>query len=138
MRLQDVPLITLLGSVAAASSLQKPASVSHAPASRLWATHYNGNVYSLTLSGANLSITDTQKTCGAMPSWLTFDAQSRTLYCSDESGTVDASTHGSLTAYHAAADGKLKQIAKTNTVGGGVYSTIFEAGKSDKYLAIAH
>ncbi|KAJ5564227.1 hypothetical protein N7513_000469 [Penicillium frequentans] len=111
----------------------------HANESRLWATHYNGNVYTLTLSGSNLSIADTQKTCGAMPSWLTFDSESKILYCSDENGTSDPSTHGSLTAYHVdGPGGKLAQIAKTKTVGGGVNSVIFEAGKKDKYIAIAH
>ncbi|KAJ5635670.1 uncharacterized protein N7484_008983 [Penicillium longicatenatum] len=111
----------------------------HAKESRLWATHYNGHVYTLTLSGSNLSIADTQKTCGAMPSWLTFDSESKILYCSDEDGTSDPSTHGSLTAYRVDGHGgKLAQIAKTKTVGGGVNSVIFEAGKKDKYIAIAH
>ncbi|KAJ5214912.1 hypothetical protein N7468_010591 [Penicillium chermesinum] len=138
MRLYDAPLLSLL-STAAASTLHRPVapSHSHAPA-RLWATHYNGNVYSLSLSGSELAITDTQKTCGNMPSWLTFDAESKTLYCSDEDGTTDPSTHGSLSAYAVSHDGKLKQVAKTETVGGGVYSAIFEAGAGDKYLAIAH
>ncbi|KAJ6141586.1 hypothetical protein N7470_009976 [Penicillium chermesinum] len=133
MRLYDAPLLSLL-STAAASTLHRPVapSHSHAPA-RLWATHYNGNVYSLSLSGSELAITDTQKTCGNMPSWLTFDAESKTLYCSDEDGTTDPSTHGSLSAYAVSHDGKLKQVAKTETVGGGVYSAIFEAGAGDKY-----
>lgn len=138
MRFHDAPLLTSLFTTAAASSLQKPTPPTHAPASRLWATHYNGNVYSLALSGHELSITDTQKTCGDMPSWLTFDSESQIVYCSDENGTADATTHGTLTSYHAGKDGKLKQLATTNTVGGGVYSTIFEAGDGDKYLAIAH
>ncbi|KAJ5929196.1 hypothetical protein N7454_007044 [Penicillium verhagenii] len=107
--------------------------------SRLWATHYNGNVYTLSLSGSNLSIADTQKTCGAMPSWLTFDSESRILYCSDENGTSDPSTHGSLSAYRVdGPGGQLAQIAKAETVGGGVNSVIYEAGKGEKYIAIAH
>ena len=108
------------------------------PPSRLWATHYNGNVYTLTFAEGKLSLTDTLKTCGEMPSWLTFDAESRVLYCSDESGSADPGMHGSLTAYQAAADGKLTPIATTQTVGGGVSSIIFEAGEREKFLAIAH
>lgn len=110
-----------------------------APPSRLWATHYNGNVYTLTLDKAakNLSITDTQKTCGKMPSWLTFDSESRIVYCSDEDGTADPSTHGSLTAYHPDRDGKLHEISSVKTVGGGVDSVIYEVGK-EKFIAIAH
>ncbi|KAJ6008094.1 hypothetical protein N7540_012070 [Penicillium herquei] len=104
----------------------------------LWATHYNGNVYTLSLKGDNLSLTDTKKTCGDMPSWLTFDAESKTLYCSDESGTADPDTHGTLSAYSVGSGGKLNQVAKVDTVGGGVKSVIYEAGQSQKYIAIAH
>lgn len=124
---------TLLATVGLASAVPKPAQQA-----RLWATHYNGNVYTLTLDGEDLSLTDTMKTCGNMPSWLTFDSETRVLYCSDEDGTADPSTHGSLTAYHAARDGKLQEIATTKTIGGGVNSVIFENGDGGKYLAIAH
>ncbi|CAL5874991.1 uncharacterized protein PFLUO_LOCUS9294 [Penicillium psychrofluorescens] len=106
--------------------------------SHLWATHYNGNVYTLTLSGDAFSVTDTRKTCGDLPSWLTFDSHTRTLYCSDESGTSDPSTHGSLTAYHAAADGVLHELATTETIGGGVNSVIYEGDNRKKFIAIAH
>ncbi|KAJ6100797.1 hypothetical protein N7499_000427 [Penicillium canescens] len=105
----------------------------------LWATHYNGNVYTLTLNNHHdLSITQTLKTCGNMPSWLTLDPQTRIVYCSDEDGTTDPSTHGSLTALHAAPNGSLSEIAKTSTVGGGVASVIYEGDKGRKFLAIAH
>ncbi|KAJ5101595.1 hypothetical protein NUU61_003817 [Penicillium alfredii] len=116
--------------------------IASASASRLWATHYNGHVYTLDLAGNNtLSVTDKLKTCGGMPSWLTFDAATRTLYCSDEDGSADPSTHGSLTALHAAPDGKLREMVKTEAVGGGVSSAIYGGkgkGKGKKYLAIAH
>ena len=77
-------------------------------------------------------------TCGGMPSWLTFDSEARILYCSDESGSADPSSNGTLTAYHARRDGKLHEIAKTETIGGGVHSVIFEAGNKEKFIAIAH
>lgn len=120
------------------STLAMAPLVSAADPKTLWATHYNGNVYTLSLSGHNLSIADTRKTCGPMPSWLTLDPESRVLYCTDENGSADPSTHGSLTAYHAAPDGKLKQLASTETVGGGVNSVIYEGGKGEKFIAIAH
>ncbi|KAJ5297730.1 hypothetical protein PENANT_c012G11770 [Penicillium antarcticum] len=105
----------------------------------LWATHYNGNVYTLTLSPQNdLQVTQTLKTCGKMPSWLTLDAHTRTVYCSDEDGTTDASTHGSLTALHVNTNGSLSEIAKTDTVGGGVASVLYGGDKGGKYIAIAH
>ncbi|KAJ5908879.1 hypothetical protein N7495_001561 [Penicillium taxi] len=113
-------------------------STATATASHLWATHYNGNIYALSFSGSELQLTDTLKTCGDMPSWLTFDSQSRILYCSNENGTADPDSNGSLTAYRAGGQGTLHQVAETATVGGGVHSVIFEGGKGEKFLAIAH
>lgn len=114
-----------------------PPTHSHTP-SYLWATHYNGHLYSLVFNGTDLSLSNSTQTCGAMPSWLTFDSESRVLYCSDESGTEDPKTHGSLTAYHPTDDGGLDLVARTQTMGGGVNSVIYEDGKGGKYLAIAH
>jgi 6-phosphogluconolactonase (cycloisomerase 2 family) len=130
MRLSHATVLAVLG---LASAAPKPAHKA-----RLWATHYNGNVYTLTLDGDELSLTDTLKTCGNMPSWLTFDSETRVLYCNDEDGTADPSTHGTLTAYHASPNGKLHEIATTKTIGGGVHSVIYENGDGGKYLAIAH
>lgn len=104
----------------------------------LWASHYNGTVYTLTLKDNDLSITQTLDTCGDMPSWLTFDPKTRTVYCSDETGSADPSDPGSLTALHAAPNGKLDEIAVTDAVGGGVNSVIYEADQGKKFLAIAH
>lgn len=126
-------LFTIPALVAVVAARTAPAS----SPSRLWATHYNGNVYTLTFADGELRLTDTLKTCGGMPSWLTFDPETRVLYCSDESGSADPSAQGSLSAYRAAGDGALTQIATTRTVGGGVNSVIFEAGDR-KFLAIAH
>lgn len=117
----------------ASTAIAKPVP---APA-RLWATHYNGNVYALELNNNDLTLKQTLKTCGAMPSWLTLDPKSRTVYCSNEDGTTDASTHGSLTALHVGADGQLHEGAVAETIGGGVNSVIYEADKG-KFLAIAH
>lgn len=130
MRLSHATLFAAVGLVSAAP---KPAHQA-----RLWATHYNGNVYTLTLDGESLSLSHTMKTCGNMPSWLTFDSEARVLYCSDEDGTADPSTHGTLTAYQAASNGKLYEIATTKTIGGGVNSVIYENDDGEKYLAIAH
>ncbi|CAI7637383.1 unnamed protein product [Penicillium glandicola] len=128
MHLQTL-LLSALGTTSAALT-SKPA--------HLWATHYNGNVYTLTLKNNDLSISQTLNTCGDMPSWLTLDAHTRTVYCSDESGTADRSTYGTLTALHASPNGTLYEGAVAKTVGGGVNSVIYEAGAGRKFLAIAH
>lgn len=138
MRLATAPFLALTTLLSLASAAPNPLSPPSPGPAHLWATHYNGNVYTLTLDGTQLSLTDTLKTCGDMPSWLTLDTETRVVYCSDESGTADPSTHGSLTAYHAARDGTLHEFAHTWTVGGGVNSVIYEAGMGEKFLAIAH
>ncbi|KAJ5822976.1 Cytochrome cd1-nitrite reductase-like C-terminal heme d1 [Penicillium robsamsonii] len=130
MHLQTLlPVLSALGATAAITSK---------PPVHLWATHYNGNVYTLTLKSNDLSISQTLDTCGDMPSWLTLDAHTRTVYCSDETGTADPSTHGSLTALHVNPDGTLREGAVAKAVGGGVNSVIYEAGAGKKFLAIAH
>jgi 6-phosphogluconolactonase (cycloisomerase 2 family) len=106
---------------------------------RLWATHYNGTVYTLSLNLNNdLAITQSLDTCGDMPSWLTLDPKTRTVYCSDETGTADPATHGSLTSLHVAPDGTLHEMAVPDAVGGGVNSVIYEADNGRKFIAIAH
>ncbi|GKZ18517.1 hypothetical protein AbraIFM66951_003398 [Aspergillus brasiliensis] len=110
-------------------------------ATNLYATHYDGSVYSLSLQRSDndtysLSIASSLKTCGSMPSWLTFDSASRTLYCSDESG--DASTNGSLTTLSADQDGTLTEIATAAAPGGGVHSVFYSGDDGTQYLAIAH
>ncbi|KAJ5964161.1 uncharacterized protein N7479_004037 [Penicillium vulpinum] len=112
--------------------------ISLAAVTNLYATHYDGNIYTLSYDGANsLSISSSLKTCGDGPSWLTFDSPTRTLYCSDHSG--NASMNGLLSSYSVSRDGSLKELANTVDVGAAVHSTIY-GGKDahKKYLAIAH
>ncbi|KAJ5972594.1 Cytochrome cd1-nitrite reductase-like C-terminal heme d1 [Penicillium vulpinum] len=130
MHLQTLlPILSVLGTTSAA--------VASKPAAHLWATHYSGDVYSLTLKNNDLSISQTLKTCGGMPSWLTLDPKTRTVYCTDESGSADPSTHGSLTALRVKSDGTLREGPVAQAVGGGVNSVVYEAG-GKKFLAMAH
>lgn len=108
--------------------------ISLAAATNLYATHYDGNIYSLSLSGSSLSITSSLKTCGD-PSWLTFDSSTRTLYCSDHAG--DATVNGSLSSYAVDSNGRLTELAKVADVGAAVHSAIY-TGEGAKYLAVAH
>ncbi|RAL13284.1 putative isomerase YbhE [Aspergillus homomorphus CBS 101889] len=116
-------------------------SASLASATNLYATHYSGTVYSLSLTQSQnestLAISSQIDGCGPMPSWLTLDSAARILYCSDETG--DASTNGSLSALSASSDGKLSVIASTDAApGGGVNSVIYTGEHGAQYLAIAH
>ncbi|CAI7622139.1 unnamed protein product [Penicillium glandicola] len=112
--------------------------ISLAAATNLYATHYDGNVYTLSLDeGNSLSIASSLKTCGDAPSWLTFDSPTRTLYCSDHVG--NATVNGSLSSYSVNRDGRLTELAKNVDVGAAVHSIIY-GGKDarKKYLAVAH
>lgn len=120
-------------------------SISPAAATTLYASHYNGNVYSLSLESSennneknySLSPASSLRTCGSMPSWLTFDPSDRILYCSDEPSD-ESSDSGTLTALSASQDGKLTEVAKTSTVVGGVSSVIYNGANGAKHIAIAH
>ncbi|KAJ5976925.1 hypothetical protein N7501_000267 [Penicillium viridicatum] len=115
-----------------------PFFISLAAATNLYATHYDGNIYSLSLDGGNsLSVTSSLKSCGDGPSWLTFDSSTRTMYCSDHAG--NASMNGLLTSYSVNQNGRLTELANTVDVGAAVHSVIY-GGKHgrEKYLAVAH
>lgn len=112
-------------------------------ASFLYVAHYNGNVYSLALEQNTTSgrygfgITSSSTACGSLPSWLTYDSASRTLYCSGESGSGGIS--GTLTALYAENNGKLTTMAETALVGPAASTVIYsDGGGSQQYLAMAH
>ena len=107
----------------------------------LYTTHYSGKLSTLTLSqhspnDFSLDLTSSKRTCGSMPSWLTFDPSTRTLYCSDETGGVKKD--GSLTSLSVDQNYGLTVDAETSTPGGGVNSVLYEGGDGKKYIAIAH
>ncbi|KAJ5374172.1 hypothetical protein N7517_006178 [Penicillium concentricum] len=112
--------------------------VSLAAATNLYATHYDGSIYTLSFDSRNsLSIASSLKTCGDAPSWLTFDSSTRTLYCSDHAGNT--TMNGSLSSYSVNQHGRLTELAKTVDVGAAVHSTMYGGMHGHKkYLAVAH
>lgn len=105
---------------------------------RLWATNYDGNVYRLDLKGTALTLGQTLKTCGQMPSWLTLDSKEKTVYCHAEDGSADPPAPGSVTALKIGDNGELKEAGKSDTIGGSVNSAIYKGDGDKQYLAIAH
>ncbi|OGM50012.1 hypothetical protein ABOM_001267 [Aspergillus bombycis] len=105
-------------------------------AARLFATHYDGNVYSLNLDGEGdkFSLTKTHNltTCGGAGSTsaLTVDPDRGLLWC------VGEGTPGALTALQVEKDGKFKEVVTVETPPGGVDSVMY--GKEKQFLAIAH
>ncbi|KAL4957025.1 Lactonase, 7-bladed beta-propeller-domain-containing protein [Aspergillus filifer] len=123
-----------------ALSLAAPSSVN------LFATHYSTqSIHTLTLTRSNgtysLAETSSLKTCGTYPSWITLDAETDTIYCSDEYGwaNVNDVANGSLTSLTVEEDGILTEEAVTGDApGSGVHNVIFQGDAGEKYLAVAH
>ncbi|GAB1215285.1 hypothetical protein ATERTT37_004471 [Aspergillus terreus] len=109
-----------------------------ATASVLYATHYSGTVFTLSLdespTGYNLSIAHSGTLCGKYPSWLTYDATSNLIFCSDEDG--GNTNNGSLSALAIADDGSLSEQAKTTAPGSGVHNVVYEGDQGERYLAV--
>jgi hypothetical protein len=123
---------SLKASLSAAACL-----VQAALGANLLVSHYNGNLYSLALttSGAagSLSIKQTLRAGGSMPSWLTLDSASGTLYVTDES------TYGSpvLTSVSVANDGSLKSASTARSNGGELHSTLYGGADGKGFIAAA-
>ena len=101
----------------------------------LLVSHYNGNVYSLSYTApSTLAIKHSLRAGGQMPSWLTFDSASRTLYVTDESGAMGGST---LTAVSVGTDGSLKVAATGRSTGGEVHCSLYGGSDGKGFIAAA-
>ena len=105
-----------------------------ASAASLLVSHYNGNLYSLSLNGGKLSISSQVKACGGMPSWLELDSGSKTVYCTDESGATGGST---LTALSVSDSGAMKVSATAKSPGGEVHAGLYGGSNGKGFLAVA-
>ena len=106
-------------------------------AETLLASHYNGNIYSLSLStdggAGKLSIQQSLRAGGRMPSWLTLDPQSNFVYVTDET------TFGNpvLTQLVVNDDGKLEVAATGPANGGELHSCLYGGSDGNSFLAAA-
>ncbi|OAA65658.1 Lactonase, 7-bladed beta propeller [Niveomyces insectorum RCEF 264] len=108
-----------------------------ADTANLLVSHYNGNIYTLTLttgSTSSLTVSSSVKACGQMPSWLTLDKEGGKLYCTDESGANVGSTITSLTVGDA---GVVKVLATERSPGGELHSTLFGGSDGKGFIAAA-
>ncbi|KAK5174263.1 uncharacterized protein LTR77_001343 [Saxophila tyrrhenica] len=106
-------------------------------AANLYASTYDGTVNLLTFDEKShaLSLTQSLKACGSMPSWLTWDSANRKLYCTDEDFY---SSTASISSLSAASDMRLSVDAKATTPSGGVANTLYGGSDGKSYIAIAH
>lgn len=107
-------------------------------AANLFVSHFDGDISTLSLSGADnstysLEIASSSKGCGQLPSWLSLDYDSKTLYCVDASG--DGST---VSAMSIGADDAVTDTVQTTALGGAVHSGLYSGADGAQYLASAH
>lgn len=112
-----------------------------AQAASLFVSHFSGTVYTLSYTAngngkGNLAISSTSNGCGAMPTWLTLDSASNTLYCFDESSGMwgGSAKVSSLTVGNG---GALQQKGQATTSGGDVYGSLYGGVNGTGFLAMA-
>lgn len=107
-------------------------------ATNLYVSSYGGVLDSIQLTEdagqAELALTATEYGCAPSPAWLTFDSNSRILYCLDE-GLFQ--TNGSVASFVASEDGGLKMIERKLIPSGPSGAVLYGSGSSQK-LAISH
>ncbi|KAK3936649.1 Lactonase, 7-bladed beta-propeller-domain-containing protein [Diplogelasinospora grovesii] len=104
---------------------------------KLLVSHYNGNLYSLSLTTSGttgqLAVKQSLKAGGTMPSWLTLDSDTGNLWVTDES------TGGSpvLTQLSVGSDGTMKITGTSRSNGGEVHSAIYGGADGKGFIAAA-
>ncbi|KAK1992379.1 putative isomerase YbhE [Colletotrichum falcatum] len=105
-------------------------------AATLIASHYSGQLYTLSLSSTNqLAIAETVSSGNRMPAWLGLDSESRTVYVPDEVGTWGGQPL--LKSFSVAADGSLTAKAQVQTAGGDLHSTLYGGSDGKGFIAMA-
>ena len=104
---------------------------------KLFVSHYTGKVYTLTYNpGSNgnngtLSVDSSVTGCGKMPSWLTLNRNSSTLYCFDES-----SNSGVVSSFEIDS-AALKSSGQAKTSGGDVHGWLYGGSDGQGFLSAA-
>ena len=122
----------------ASLAFSAPLLVKAISAETLFASHYSGQVYTLQLTNNSgvfsLAASSNVTACGGLPSWLTYDAVGKALYCSDET----FSGSGSISSFSADVNGRLTLTGKALAPTGGVANTLYGGPNGRSFIAIAH
>ncbi|KZL70910.1 nitrous oxide N-terminal region containing protein [Colletotrichum tofieldiae] len=110
------------------------AAIPGAIGATLIASHYSGQLYTLSLSPTNeLTITNSVSSGNRMPAWLDLDSTSKTLYIPDEVQWGQPL----LKSFSIAADGSLTPKGQVQTAGGELHSTLYGGSNGKGYIALA-
>lgn len=103
----------------------------------LIASHFSGNIYSLSLttsgSTGKLAITSQATGCGSTPGWIQYYSDSKTLYCFDESWNGS----GFIAQYSIGSDGKLSMTGQLKTAGNSVHGTLYGGSDGKGFVSTA-
>lgn len=110
-----------------------------AKAANIFVSHFEGEVSTLSLNSTNnatysLDVSSSSTDCGRLPSWLTLDSASGTLYCTDEWWEDDST----VSALSLGADDAVTDTVQATAFGGAVHSTLYSGADGAQYLASAH
>lgn len=110
-----------------------------ARAADLIVSHFGGNVSTLSLASTSndsysLAVSSSSQDCGQLPSWLTLDTASGTLYCNDEWWEEDST----VTAMSLGSDNAVTNTTQATAFGGAVHSSLYSGADGAQYLASAH
>jgi hypothetical protein len=112
---------------------------SQAAAVTLWATAYNGGVFSLNLAQNKGGYTLTEAAipggstaCGIDASWLTKDKYNDVVYCVDEAWGL---ANGTITSFKPTANGSLALFDTESTLASPVATVVYNGGAA---LVAAH
>ncbi|TEA20922.1 putative 6-phosphogluconolactonase [Colletotrichum sidae] len=109
-------------------------AVARVKASTLLASHYSGQLYTLSLSSTNqLSISGSISSGNRMPAWLDLDSASRTLYIPDEVQWGQPL----LKSFTVGTDGAVVPKEQIQTSGGDLHSTLYGGPNGKGYIALA-
>lgn len=103
----------------------------------LIASHFAGGIYTLSLTTDNgrgtLSVTSETTGCGTTPGWIELYADTRQLYCFDESWMGS----GYIAEYDVAEDGTLTLTAQATTTGNSVHGLLYGGADGRGFVATA-
>jgi hypothetical protein len=124
MFLRVLPWAALLSLLPAAASAE----------STLFVSHYNGNLYTLTLSDSRALSISSQVSSGAgMPAWITLDFEGKKLYVPDEAGRGAPK----MGQFSIGAGGKLTMTGQVQTPGGELHSDLYGGSDGKGFIAAA-
>lgn len=106
-------------------------SLPTAHAATLLASHFEGNLYTLTLTDDSELSVGSPVEVGGMPSWLNLDSAGSTLYVTDESwlgGTT-------LSVWSVGEGGELTESGRVATDNGEIHSCLFGGENGEGFIA---